>query len=51
MEEGDGETFYAMCALHFFHWQPQKFVMLPLREKAAVVAMIDRRLETMSRRQ
>ena len=50
MEEGDGETFYAMFALHFFHWRPQEFIMLPLREKAAVVAMIDRRLADMKRR-
>lgn len=50
MEEGDGEAFYAMCALHFFHWHPQEFIMLPLREKAAVVAMIDRRLESMRER-
>lgn len=32
---------YAMYALRKFHWKPSEFVSLPLREKAATMAMID----------
>lgn len=41
MEEGDGESYYALYALHHFHWPPSTFIQLPRREKAAVIAMID----------
>ena len=52
MEAGDAETLYGLYALHSFGWNPLKFAALPLREKAAVCAMIDYKLrEERSRRQ
>lgn len=45
MKEGDGETWYAYYALNKFHWEPSKFVNLPFKEKALVIAMIDERIE------
>ncbi len=44
MEAGDAESHYALYALHNFGWTPSKFIALPLREKAAVCAMIDYRI-------
>lgn len=35
---------YAFYALHKFHWEPSKFLNLPMREKALVMAMIDERI-------
>ncbi len=34
---------YALYALHNFSWKPSEFLDLPIREKAAVIAMIDDR--------
>lgn len=46
MEAGDAESHYASYALHHFGWRPAVFTALPLREKAAVCAMIDYALRT-----
>lgn len=49
MEEGDGESIYAMYALHHFYWRPRDFLLLPRREKAIVIAMIDEKLRRAGR--
>lgn len=35
---------YAYFALNKFHWEPSRFVNLPFKEKAMVIAMIDERI-------
>ncbi len=45
MDEGDGETMYSYYCLHRFHWPPSRFLGLDIREKAAVIAMIDERIK------
>ena len=45
MKEGDGEANYAYYALHELHILPHDFVKLPKREKAALIAMIQFRIE------
>ena len=35
---------YAYYCLHKFHWEPSKFVNLPLKEKVFIMAFIDERL-------
>jgi hypothetical protein len=34
-----------MYALHNFSWKPSEFLALPIKEKAAVIAMIDFKVE------
>lgn len=42
--EGDAEANYAYYALHKLHLLPGRFVRLPRREKAFVMACIDVRI-------
>lgn len=41
----DAEVGYAMYCLNKFHWEPSRFVNLPQKEKAFVIACIDERLK------
>jgi hypothetical protein len=34
-----------MYALHNFGWKPSEYIGLPLKEKAAIMAMIDYKVE------
>lgn len=42
---GDGEANYAYYALHELHILPHELVKMSRREKAAIFAMIDVRIE------
>lgn len=41
----DAEVGYALYCLHKFHWEPSKFMNLPRREKAFIIACIDERIK------
>lgn len=43
--DGDPEASYAHFCLQKFGWEPSKFLDLPIREKAVVIASIDVRCE------
>lgn len=45
MTESDGETWYAYFCMNKLHWTPGQFTRLGMREKAAVMAFIDQRIE------
>ena len=43
MEDGDPEASYAHFCLQKFGWEPSKFLSLPVKERAFVIASIDAR--------
>jgi hypothetical protein len=45
MEEGDAESYYAYFALHKLRIMPHELMALKKRERVAIYAMIDIRVE------
>lgn len=43
IEDGDPEASYAHFCLQKFGWEPSKFLSLPVKERAFVIASIDAR--------
>lgn len=49
MEEGDADTLYCYYAVIKLHWKPSEFAFLPHKERAAMYAFIDQRIEAEER--